>query len=188
MPHFVYIARCSDDSLYTGTCIDLKAREAKHNAGEGAKYTRSRLPVRFVYSEVCKTLGESRSREAAIKRLPREGKLQLIRHSVLSFSMAMKKSRTKVKKDITLRDVIVHMENMQQQLSGQIAGNTAAITQNSRDIAQNSRDIAQNSTDIQDLKQTLTERIDALEEDLTATMKETYAIRKHVGMVTSHDE
>lgn len=78
MPHFVYIARCSDDSLYTGTCIDLKAREAKHNAGEGAKYTRSRLPVRFVYYEQHKNLSESRSREAEIKRMTRQEKVELL--------------------------------------------------------------------------------------------------------------
>ncbi len=77
MPHYVYIARCSDDSLYTGTCIDLKARAAKHNAGGGAKYTRSRLPVRFVYHEELQTLGEARRREAAIKKLSREEKLKL---------------------------------------------------------------------------------------------------------------
>ncbi len=78
MPHFVYIARCSDDSLYTGTCIDLKAREAKHNCGEGAKYTRSRLPVRFVYSEEFSTLSEARKREAAMKKMAREEKTMLI--------------------------------------------------------------------------------------------------------------
>ena len=78
MPHYVYLARCSDDSLYAGTCIDLKAREVKHNAGEGAKYTRSRLPVRFVYHEECATLGEARSREAEIKRMTREEKTELL--------------------------------------------------------------------------------------------------------------
>ncbi len=78
MSHFVYIARCCDDSLYTGTCIDLKVREAKHNAGEGAKYTRSRLPILFVYHEEYKTLGEARSREAAIKRMTREEKVELL--------------------------------------------------------------------------------------------------------------
>lgn len=78
MSHFVYLARCSDDSLYTGTCIDLKAREETHNEGKGAKYTRSRLPIRFVYHEECRTLGEARSREAQIKKMLREEKVTLI--------------------------------------------------------------------------------------------------------------
>lgn len=78
MPHFVYLARCNDDSLYAGTCIDLQAREEKHNAGEGAKYTRSRLPVEFVYHEECETLGQARSREAEIKRMSRKEKMALM--------------------------------------------------------------------------------------------------------------
>lgn len=78
MSHFVYIARCSDGSLYTGTCIDLKSREEKHNAGRGAKYTRARTPVLFVYHEELQTLSEARSREATIKKMTREEKLALL--------------------------------------------------------------------------------------------------------------
>ncbi len=78
MPHYVYLAECSDGSLYAGTCIDLKAREAVHNAGKGAKYTRSRLPIRFIFSQKCKDLSSARKREAAIKRMERSEKLALI--------------------------------------------------------------------------------------------------------------
>ncbi len=77
--HFVYIARCSDGSLYTGTCLDLKEREKKHNDGTGAKYTRSRRPVTMVYWEKHADLSASRRREAEIKRWSREKKLALIR-------------------------------------------------------------------------------------------------------------
>ena len=42
----VYIVRCADGSLYTGVAIDVRARIATHNAGQGAKYTRGRRPVR----------------------------------------------------------------------------------------------------------------------------------------------
>ena len=78
MPHFVYLARCADDSLYAGTCVDLKEREATHNAGKGAKYTRSRLPIKFVYGKRCKNLSFARKREAVIKKLSRDEKLALI--------------------------------------------------------------------------------------------------------------
>ena len=78
MPHYVYIAQCSDDSLYAGTCVDLVEREAKHNAGEGAKYTRSRLPVKFVYHEEFAILSEARSREAQIKKMTRGKKEALL--------------------------------------------------------------------------------------------------------------
>jgi putative endonuclease len=78
MPHYFYLARCSDRSLYAGTCIDLQAREAKHNDGTGAKYTRSRRPVKIVYHEEFSTLGEARKREATVKRMDRKEKMGLI--------------------------------------------------------------------------------------------------------------
>ncbi len=74
VPHYFYLARCSDDSLYAGTCVDLSARETKHNDGRGAKYTRSRLPIRFIYHETFRTLGAARKREAAVKKLSKEDK------------------------------------------------------------------------------------------------------------------
>ncbi len=43
MAWYAYILRCSDNSLYCGTTIDLEHRLEAHNAGIGARYTRSRL-------------------------------------------------------------------------------------------------------------------------------------------------
>ncbi len=65
--HFFYLARCSDGSLYAGTCADLKDREKKHNDGSGSKYTRSRLPIVFVYHERHVSLSDARKREAEVK-------------------------------------------------------------------------------------------------------------------------
>ena len=78
MPHFFYLARCSDDSLYAGTCINLEARQRKHNDGTGAKYTRSRRPVRIVYHEDFETVGDARRREAEVKQWPKEKKERLV--------------------------------------------------------------------------------------------------------------
>ena len=78
MPHYLYLARCADDSLYCGTCIDLKEREATHNEGKGAKYTRSRLPVKIVYHEEYETLGEARRREIEVKKMSRKVKEGLL--------------------------------------------------------------------------------------------------------------
>jgi putative endonuclease len=50
-----------------------------HNGGKGAKYTRSRRPVRLVYSEACETLSDALRREHELKRWPRERKRALIR-------------------------------------------------------------------------------------------------------------
>lgn len=75
---YVYLARCADDSLYAGSCVNLEEREQTHNDGKGAKYTRSRLPVSVVYSEECDDWSSALKREAEIKKLTRDQKLQLI--------------------------------------------------------------------------------------------------------------
>ena len=76
--YFAYIMRCADGTLYTGYTDDIARREVVHNSGRGAKYTRSRLPVKMVYHESFATRSEAMKRECAIKRLSREQKLKLI--------------------------------------------------------------------------------------------------------------
>lgn len=76
--YYTYIVECNDHTLYTGWTTDLKRREKTHNAGKGAKYTRSRLPVKIVYYEGFETKIEAMKREYAIKQLGRKQKLQLI--------------------------------------------------------------------------------------------------------------
>lgn len=76
--HFVYILVCNDESFYCGYTNDLEARLAAHNSGKGAKYTKSRLPVQMVYHECFETKSEALKREAAIKKLKRPQKLDLI--------------------------------------------------------------------------------------------------------------
>ena len=75
----VYILRCRDGSLYTGVTNDLRRRLAAHRAGTGAAYTRSRVPLRLVYTEPARDRSAAQRREAAIKRLPRLAKLALVR-------------------------------------------------------------------------------------------------------------
>ena len=74
----MYILECSDGSLYTGWTNDLERRMREHNAGKGAKYTKSRRPVVLVYFEAFETRQEAMRREYAIKRLKREDKLKLL--------------------------------------------------------------------------------------------------------------
>jgi putative endonuclease len=74
----VYVLRCGDGSLYTGATNDLARRLARHAAGRGARYTRSRLPVALVHVEPARGRGAALRREAAVKRLPRVGKLALV--------------------------------------------------------------------------------------------------------------
>lgn len=76
--YYVYILRCGDGSLYTGSTNDVERRLAVHRSGKGAKYTRSRLPVELVYQETWPDRPGALRREAAIKRLTRPEKLALI--------------------------------------------------------------------------------------------------------------
>lgn len=75
---FVYILQCADNTLYTGWTADLNKRLTAHNAGKASKCTRSRLPVRLVYSESAPDKSSALKREAAIKKLTRPEKLALI--------------------------------------------------------------------------------------------------------------
>ena len=74
---FVYMLHCSDGTLYTGWTTDVVQRLTVHNEGRGAKYTRSRLPVKLVYVEAVASRSEALRKEAAIKRLPRIAKERL---------------------------------------------------------------------------------------------------------------
>ncbi len=76
--NYVYILRCADGSLYTGWTNDLKKRVKTHNAGKGAKYTKTRLPVELVYYEEYEEKGEALSRELSIKKLKKTAKEKLI--------------------------------------------------------------------------------------------------------------
>ena len=76
--NYTYIVRCKDDTLYCGWTNNLENRLASHNAGTGAKYTRSRHPVTLVYCETFDTKEAAMSREYAIKQLSRQEKLKLI--------------------------------------------------------------------------------------------------------------
>ena len=79
MAFFVYLLRCGDGTLYTGTAADPFLREDVHNSGRGAKYTRARLPVTLLYAEPCADRPAALRRELMIKRLPRAEKFALLR-------------------------------------------------------------------------------------------------------------
>lgn len=75
---FVYLARCADGTLYCGVARDVAARIAAHDAGTGAKYTRSRGPLAVLLVRRCRDKGAALRLEYAIKRLPRTRKLALV--------------------------------------------------------------------------------------------------------------
>lgn len=84
--HYTYILRCSDGTLYTGYTNDLDKRIRDHNSGKGAKYTKTRIPVKLVYYEVYENKTDAMSREWHIKHdMPRAEKEMLIRVSNNSY-------------------------------------------------------------------------------------------------------
>lgn len=74
---YAYILLCGDGSFYCGYTVDLKKRIKTHNDGKGAKYTRSRRPVRLGYYEELDTKTDALKREAGLKRLSHKQKEEL---------------------------------------------------------------------------------------------------------------
>ena len=85
-PWFVYVVRCSDDTLYTGIALDVAERMAAHDAGKGARYTRGRGPLTLCASRRCKTRSEALRLEMAVKRLTRAEKLALTSRRLAAFA------------------------------------------------------------------------------------------------------
>lgn len=79
----VYIVRCRDSSLYTGITNDLEKRIARHNSGVGARYTRSRRPVKLAWKRGVSSESRARKLEAKIKSMKRNEKLDLIKNRAL---------------------------------------------------------------------------------------------------------
>ena len=78
MTWWCYIVRCADDTLYTGITNDVHKRIAAHNAGSASRYTRARRPVKLAYQEEHADRSAASTREAAITRLSRKTKLELV--------------------------------------------------------------------------------------------------------------
>ena len=77
--NYTYIVECRDGSYYTGWTNDLEKRVEAHNQGKGARYTKSRRPVRLVYYEQFDLKEEAMSREWAIKQMSRKEKEDLVK-------------------------------------------------------------------------------------------------------------
>ncbi len=76
--YFAYLARCSDESLYSGSTNDVARRELVHNEGAGARYTKARLPVKIIYFEEFVNRSDAMKREAAFKKLSKGQKEKLL--------------------------------------------------------------------------------------------------------------
>ena len=82
--YYLYILRCSDNSLYTGITTDTDRRVREHNEGKGSKYTYSRRPVELIYVHECNGRSEASKEEARIKKLSRLQKIALASPPILT--------------------------------------------------------------------------------------------------------
>lgn len=76
---WVYILRCADQTLYSGSTTDLKRRLLEHNEGKGAKYTRSRKPVELMQAWKVASWSQALRLESGLKKCPRLFKEELIK-------------------------------------------------------------------------------------------------------------
>lgn len=79
MAFYCYILECADGTYYTGWTTDPARRLRQHNKGQGARYTRTRRPVRMAYVEEQPNRAAAMRREIQIKRMSRQAKGKLIR-------------------------------------------------------------------------------------------------------------
>jgi putative endonuclease len=78
MSWYLYILKCRDDSFYCGITNNLRERLKEHNDREGAKYTKTRLPVRLIYFEEHPDKSSACKREIEVKGWRREKKEALV--------------------------------------------------------------------------------------------------------------
>ena len=76
---YMYILECADGTWYTGSTCELDVRLQQHNAGEGANYTRKRLPVRLIYHEAFQRIDDAFLREKQVQGWSRKKKEALIK-------------------------------------------------------------------------------------------------------------
>ena len=72
---YVYLLECADKTLYCGITTNMEKRLANHNLGKGAKYTKSRRPVKIVFFIGGFTITEALRLESKVKKQRKDKKL-----------------------------------------------------------------------------------------------------------------
>ena len=76
----MYVVECADRSFYAGITTCLRRRLTEHNTSKkGAKYTRSRRPVKLIYDVQLSSRSEAARAEASFKKLSRKQKERFLR-------------------------------------------------------------------------------------------------------------
>ena len=88
---YMYILKCADGSYYTGSTVDLNKRFLQHQNGEGANYTKKRLPVELMYYEEYGRIDEAFYREKQVQGWSRRKKESLISGNCKELKILAKK-------------------------------------------------------------------------------------------------
>ncbi len=81
MAYFTYILKCSDTTYYTGVTNDLEKRIKAHNGvlRNGAKYTKTRRPVKLMYYEQFETKSDALKKEYILRHRTHQEKEVLVK-------------------------------------------------------------------------------------------------------------
>ncbi|PLX09510.1 MAG: hypothetical protein C0596_02975 [Marinilabiliales bacterium] len=79
---YMYILECNDGTFYTGSTNDLTVRITQHKNGEGANYTKKRLPISLVYYEEYDRIDFAFDREKQVQGWSRNKKIALIKGEI----------------------------------------------------------------------------------------------------------
>ena len=88
---YMYILKCSDKSYYTGSTWDIEKRVWEHQQGQGANYTKHRLPVKLVYCEEYERIDDAFYREKQVQGWSRAKKEALIEERMEDLPQLAKK-------------------------------------------------------------------------------------------------
>lgn len=98
MPFYVYILECSDGTYYSGHTDNLDQRMAQHGAGEGARYTSKRRPLKLLWATDCQTREEAWELERRLHGWSRAKKEALMRGDFDALP-ALSRSRSRPEND-----------------------------------------------------------------------------------------
>ncbi|WP_206446436.1 GIY-YIG nuclease family protein [Agrococcus sp. KRD186] len=88
---WVYILRCRDGSTYVGSTRDIDRRLDQHQRGQGAAYTRRRLPVELAFAHFDESVAAAFALEKQIQGWSRAKREALIRGDFQAIARAAKK-------------------------------------------------------------------------------------------------
>ena len=149
MSGWIYILQCSDNSYYTGSTNNLEIRLAQHQNGEGANYTKKRLPIKLVFSQEYERVddafyvekqvqGWSRKKKQALiegkfDQLPKLAQCQNESHSDNCATLPFDSAQGAVTSNLASTKINAHQKPQASSLSG-VEGHGKQSTNNKEDL------------------------------------------------------